>query len=137
MSISVIVFGGGRFGRAVARELFENDVEVMLVDKDYEVIQHMGNYVTTAVQCDISVENDVETLGISNFDIAVIAIGSNLEASIVATLLAKEYGVRKIIAKASSEMQAKILAKLGADDIIRPESDMGIRLARKISGPLT
>ena len=106
----------------------------MVVDHDYDLIQGLATKVTTAIQCDLTDAAAVNELGISNFDTAVIAIGSNLEASIMATLSSKDRGVPRIIAKASSEMQARILQKLGADQIIYPEIDMGERLARSLSG---
>lgn len=134
MQESVIVFGAGRFGRSLATTLFDHGVEVMIVDHDYDLIQSLSTKVTTAIQCDLTDEAAVNELGISNFDIAVIAIGSNLEASIMATLASKDRGVPRIIAKATSEMQARILEKIGADQIIYPEIDMGERLARSISG---
>lgn len=134
MQESVIVFGAGRFGTSLATTLFDHGVEVMVVDNDYDKIQSLGTKVTTAVQCDLTDESAVNELGISNFDIAVIAIGSNLEASIMAALAAKDRGVPKIIAKATSEMQARILQKIGVDQIIYPEIDMGERLARSLSG---
>lgn len=131
---SIIVFGAGRFGESLATELFKGGMEVMLVDKSYDIIQSVADKVTTAVQCDVLDENAMEELGISNFEVAVIAIGSNLEASIIATLTAKDFGVKKIISKANSEMQARILKKIGADQIIYPEIDMGYRLAKSIVG---
>lgn len=134
MQESVIVFGAGRFGTSLATTLFDHGVEVMVVDHDYDLIQGLATKVTTAIQCDLTDAAAVNELGISNFDTAVIAIGSNLEASIMATLSSKDRGVPRIIAKASSEMQARILQKLGADQIIYPEIDMGERLARSLSG---
>lgn len=131
---TVIVFGAGRFGSALATELFENNVEVMIVDIDGEKIQNIAPKVTTAVEADIMDEAALDELGVSNFDIAVIAIGSNLEASIVATVYCKEKNVPKIIAKATTDLQSKILKKVGADLLIYPEIEMGSRLAKSISG---
>ncbi len=131
---SVVVFGAGRFGTALAKELFEEDIEVMVVDNDEEKIQEISPHVTTAVIADVVDEGAIDELGLSNFDLAVIAIGSNLEASIVAAVEAKEYGVPMIYAKASTEMQARILKKIGVDQIIYPEIEVGERLARSISG---
>lgn len=134
MPTNVIVLGAGRFGSALAQKLFKEGLEVMLVDKDYELIQDLANQVTSAVQCDLMDEKAVEELGINNFDVAVVAIGSDLEASIMATLAAKEHEIPRIIAKASSFTQARILKRLGADQVVFPELEMGERLALSIAG---
>lgn len=134
MSLSVVIFGAGRFGSAVANELFRQNVEVMVVDRDFEKIQDIATKVTTAIQCDLEDESAVAELGLSNFDVAIVAIGTDLEASIISAMIAKDYKIPRIIAKASSDMQARILEKLGADQIIFPELDMGTRLARSVSG---
>lgn len=134
MSLSVVVFGAGRFGSAIAMELFQHNVEVMVVDKEYDLVQNIANHVTTAIQCDLSDESAVEELGLSNFDVAVIAIGTNLESSIIALMQAKKYNIPRIIAKANSDMQKTVLEQLGANQIIFPERDMGVRLARSLSG---
>jgi trk system potassium uptake protein TrkA len=134
MHTNVIIFGAGRFGSALAQKLFKEGLEVMLVDKDYERIQDLANLVTSAVQCDLTDEKAVAELGINNFDVAVVAIGSDLEASIMGTLAAKEHEIPRIIAKASSFTQAKILKKLGADQVVFPELEMGERLTLSIAG---
>ena len=131
---SVVVFGAGRFGSALAKELFEEDIEVMIVDNDEEKIQEIASQVTSAIIADVVDEGTIKELGLSNFDVAVIAIGSNLEASVVAAVEAKEYGIPMIYAKASTDMQARILKKIGVDKIIYPELEVGERLARSISG---
>lgn len=131
---SVIVLGIGRFGERVATKLFEDGLEVMAVDKNYDLVQNISGKVTSAVQCDISNDKALEELGIGNFDVAVIATGESLEASMAATLFAKDHNVEKIIAKATSTNHARILKKIGADQIIFPEIDMGEKLARSIAG---
>ena len=88
---SVIVLGLGRFGERVATKLFEDGLEVMAVDKDYDLVQNISDKVTSAVQCDISNNKALEELGIANFDVVVIATGESLEASIAATLFAKDH----------------------------------------------
>ena len=131
---SVIVLGIGRFGERVATKLFEDGLEVMAVDKDYDLVQNISGKVTSAVQCDISNDKALEELGMGNFDVAVIATGESLEASMAATLFAKDHNVEKIIAKATSTNHARILKKIGADQIVFPEIDMGEKLARSIVG---
>lgn len=131
---SVIVLGIGRFGERVATKLFEDGLEVMAVDKNYDLVQNISGKVTSAVQCDIANDKALEELGMGNFDVAVIATGESLEASMAATLFAKDHNVEKIIAKATSTNHARILKKIGADQIVFPEIDMGEKLARSIAG---
>lgn len=131
---SVIVLGIGRFGERVATKLFEDGLEVMAVDKNYDLVQNISGKVTSAVQCDIANDKALEELGMGNFDVAVIATGESLEASMAATLFAKDHNVEKIIAKATSTNHARILKKIGADQIVFPEIDMGEKLARSIVG---
>ena len=131
---SAIILGLGRFGERVATKLFEDGLEVMAVDKNYDLVQNISDKVTSAVQCDISNDKALEELGMGNFDVAVIATGESLEASMAATLFAKDNNVKKIIAKATSKNHARILKKIGADQIIFPEIDMGEKLARSIAG---
>ena len=124
MKKNVIVLGLGRFGTTVAKKLFEDGFEVMAVDKDYDLVQAISDKVTSAVQCDISNDKALEELGIGSFDVAVIATGESLEASMTATLFAKDHEVSRIIAKATSTNHARILKKIGADQIVFPEIDM-------------
>ena len=134
MDKSVIVLGIGRFGERVATKLYEDGLEVMAVDKNYDLVQNISDKVTSAVQCDIANDKALEELGMGNFDVVVVATGESLEASMVATLFAKDHNVGKIIAKATSKDHARILTKIGADQIIFPEIDMGEKLARSIAG---
>jgi trk system potassium uptake protein TrkA len=127
-----VVIGLGRFGTAIAKELYELGNDVLAIDADEDRIQEVSNDVTHAVQADATDENSLRTLGISNFDVAVVTIGSNVQASVMAALLAKELGVKYIIAKAHNELHAKLLSKLGVDRIIFPERDMGIRVAHNL-----
>lgn len=131
---NVLVLGLGRFGSALARKLFEKGVEVMAVDRDYTKVQKLADQVTYAAQADMTDEETMRELGINNFDIAVIATGSNIEASIEATLLCKDAGIDTVIAKATNITHERILQKIGADKIIFPELESGQRLARVISG---
>lgn len=131
---NVLVLGLGRFGSALARKLFEKGVEVMAVDRDYTKVQKLADQVTYAAQADMTDEETMRELGINNFDIAVIATGSNIEASIEATLLCKDAGIATVIAKATNITHERILQKIGADKIIFPELESGERLARVISG---
>ena len=134
MKKNVIVLGLGRFGTAVAKKLYEKNVEVMAVDINYNKVQKISDSVTSAVQADMTDEGALKELGISNFDVAVIGTGSSLEASIEASLICKDAGVQTIIAKATSDTHARILEKIGVDKITYPELDTGNRLANIISG---
>lgn len=127
-----VVIGCGRFGSSVATTLYLLGHEVMAVDKNYDIVQDIADKVTHAVQADAIDENTMRSLGIRNFDIAVISIGSDVQASTMATLIAKELGVKYVICKAQNELQAKVLYKIGADRVVFPERDMGVRVAHNL-----
>lgn len=127
-----VVIGLGRFGRSVAETLFTMGHDVLAIDSDEDVIQNISDKVTHAVQMDATDEYALRTLGIRNFDVAVVTIGSNVQASIMTTLILRESGVKYIVAKAQSEMHAKVLTKIGADKVILPERDMGVRVAHNL-----
>lgn len=129
---SFAIIGCGRFGSAVAKTLYDLNNEVLVVDKDPDLIQGISDYVTHAVEADIMDESALFELGLSNFDIVIIAIGSDLEASATATIAAKELGVKNVIAKAQTDLHGKILKKIGADKVIFPERDMGTRVAHNL-----
>ncbi|MCR2045257.1 potassium channel family protein [Anaerosalibacter massiliensis] len=126
------VIGCGRFGVSVAKTLYDLGNDVLAIDRNEERVQEASEFVTHAVQADIMDENVLKELGIRNFDVVIVAIGSDLEASILATLIAKELGVGLVIAKAQSELHGKVLLKIGADKIIFPERDMGIRVGHNL-----
>lgn len=134
MDKNVIVLGIGRFGEATATKLYEKGIYVTAVDNNYKKIEKIANNVSSAIQADITEEVAMKSLGISNYDIAIIATGTDLEASIQATLICKDSGVKQVIAKAISKSHARILTKIGADKIVFPELDTGERLAKMISG---
>lgn len=125
------VIGLGRFGSSVARNLSNMGYEVLAVDVKEESVQELAEVVTQAVQADATDEAAMGALGIRNFDACVIAIG-DLQASILATVVAKELGVSKIIAKATSDIHGKVLDKVGATRVVYPERDMGTRVAHNL-----
>ena len=127
-----VVIGLGRFGSSVAKTLYELGNDVLAIDADEEVIQEIADSVTHAVQADSTDENTLKALGISNFDVAVVTIGSNVQTSIMTALLIKELGVKNILAKAHNELHAKVLQKIGVDKVIFPERDMGVRVAHNL-----
>ena len=126
------VIGCGRFGSSVATTLYSLGHEVVAIDIDPERVQDISDEVSYGVVADVTDEHAVKDLGLSNFDIVVVSIGSNYQASIMATLLAKEYGVKTVFAKALDELHGKVLLKTGADKIIYPERDMGVRVAHSL-----
>ncbi|WFD09509.1 potassium channel family protein [Tepidibacter hydrothermalis] len=127
-----VVIGCGRFGTSVATTLYLLGHEVMTVDKNYDIVQGIADKVTHAVQADAIDENTMRSLGIRNFDVAVISIGADVQSSIMATLIAKELGVKHVLCKAQNELQAKVLYKIGADRVVFPERDMGVRVAHNL-----
>lgn len=129
---SFVVIGAGRFGGAVARELSNLGYEVMVIDKDEVKTQIMAKYVTHAVTADATDDAVLHNLGVRNFDAAVISIGEDLGASVLTTMLLSNLGTKYIIAKAINRNQARILEKVGANRIVFPEKDMGIRVAQSL-----
>jgi trk system potassium uptake protein TrkA len=130
---SFAVIGCGRFGSSVAKTLFELENDVLAIDIDSDTIQGISEYVTRAVKADATQESSLRELGLNNFDVVIISIGSNMEASIIATLISKELGARNIVAQAQSELHGKLLKKIGADKVIFPEMDMGARVAHNLT----
>lgn len=127
-----VVIGLGRFGTSVAKTLYALGHDVLAIDQDENLVQEISDSVTHAVQMDAMDENALRTLGVRNFDVAVITIGGNMQASVMVTLIVKELGVKYIICKGQSELHAKVLYKIGADRVILPEKDMGVRVAHNL-----
>ena len=128
----VAVIGLGRFGSSVARTLAQSGCDVLAVDMDGERVKALVEYVTEAVQADALDEAALKTLGLRNFEAVVVAIGHEVKASILVTVVLKEMGVPKIVAKAQDELHGKVLQKVGADIVVYPERDMGVRLAHTL-----
>ena len=127
-----VVRGLGRFGTSVAKTLYTLGNDVLAIDSSDDIVQSISDSVTHSVQMNATDENSLRALGIRNFDVAVITIGSDIQASTMATLLVKEMGVKYIIAKANTEIHAKVLYKIGADRVVFPERDMGVRVAHNL-----
>lgn len=127
-----IVIGIGRFGSSVAETLYSLGNDVLAVDHDEDAIQSISDKVTHAIQVDADDENSLRALGIRNFDCAVISIGSDIQSSILATLLVKDLGVKHVVAKANNALHAKVLYKIGANRVVFPERDMGVRVAHNL-----
>lgn len=130
-----LVIGVGRFGSAIANTLYDFGQEVVAIDQDEEALESVMHQVTHAAIVDATDELALAKLGMRDFDTVIVAIGENLEASILATVAAKAAGARYVISKADGRMTARILASVGADEIVRPEHDMGFRLARQLATP--
>jgi len=127
-----VVVGLGRFGVSVATTLAENGHDVLAIDRDPEKVQAISGDVTHAVEADATDEEALKTLGVRNFDVAVVSIGDNVSANILCTLILKELGVPYVIVKAPDKLHGKVLSKAGADRIVYPERDMGVRIAQNL-----
>lgn len=129
---SFAVFGLGRYGTALAKELVDSGAEVLAVDCDKDIVNSVVQDIPLSKCADVTDPEVIKQLGISNVDVVVISMATNLEASVMATMLCKEAGVKTVIAKCGSEMECKILSKIGADQVIFPEKESGVRLAKKL-----
>ncbi len=126
------VFGLGRYGSAVAKELSESGAEILAVDIDEEKVNDAVAFIPYCKCADVTDADAIRQLGIADFDVVIITMATNLEASVMATMLCKEVGVKTVIAKCSSEMNCRILQKVGADRVVFPENESGIRLAKNL-----
>ena len=126
------VFGLGRYGVAVARELVSNGAEVIAVDSDERIVNAAADGLPVCKCADITDPDVIRQLGIANVDVVIVAMANNLEASVMAVTLCKEIGVKTVIAKSANEMHQKILTRVGADKVVFPENESGIRLAKNL-----
>lgn len=125
----------GRFGSSVAKTLYAKGYEVLAIDSSEQRIQEMIQHVTHGVQADSTDEEALKALGVRNFDVIVVAIGQDIQSSILTTLILKDMGVPMLIVKAQNELHGKVLDKIGADRVIFPERDMGQRVAHHLISP--
>ncbi|MCL0100245.1 TrkA family potassium uptake protein [Peptococcaceae bacterium] len=126
------VIGLGRFGTSLAITLCRMGHEVLAIDEDEKKVEEIIEFVTHAVQADAKDEQALKELDIKNFDAVIVSVGKNIQASIWVTVILKEMGVKKIIAKAQTELHGKVLSRVGADKVVFPERDMGERVARAL-----
>ena len=126
------VFGLGRYGIAVAKELVENGMEVIAIDSEQKIVNDVAAYLPVCKCADVTDAEVISRLGIGNIDTVIVCMASNLEASVMAVTLCKEAGVKTVIAKCANEMQQKILLRVGADQVVFPENESGIRLAKNL-----
>lgn len=131
-NLNYAVFGLGRYGRAVAKELVEDGAEVLAVDVNEEIVNEASADIPYCKCADITDPEVIKQLGIANMDVVVISMAGDLEASVMATMLCKEAGVNTVIVKCANEMNCKIMSKVGADQVVIPEYESGIRLAKNL-----
>ena len=126
------VFGLGRYGLAVARELVANGKEIIAVDMNQKIVNDVAAYLPVCKCADVTDAEVISRLGIGNIDTVIICMAGNLEASVMAVTLCKEVGVNTVIAKCANEMHQKILLRVGADRVVFPENESGVRLAKNL-----
>jgi len=132
MNKQYAVLGLGIFGSTVATTLSKGGKEVLAIDRDLSCVERIADKVTKAVQADTTDIEQLRALGIQDFDVAIVAIGDQLESSILTVMNVKELGVKYILAKAKNKQFMQILEKVGADKVVRPEKDMGIKIAKSM-----
>lgn len=127
------VIGLGRFGGSIVRELVELDCDVLAIDIDEELVNEFQEIATRSVVANTTEEQVLKDLGLRNFDNVIVAIGDNIQESILTTLLLKDIGVKRVTVKAKNNYHARVLEKIGADLVVHPERDMGRRIAHKLT----
>lgn len=132
MKKEFVVIGLGRFGGSICRALAEQGMEVMAIDVDEDRVNEFASIASHAVVADTTDESVLKSLGIRNFDHVVVAIGDDIQSSILTTLILKEVGVQQVTAKAQNDYHEKVLRKIGADQVVHPERDMGKRIANNM-----
>ncbi len=133
MKKQIIVIGLNRFGTSLAITLSGMGHDVLALDRVERKVQDIASQITHAVQADATNETILKDLGIAKFDIAIVAMGSDIESSVLSTILVKKLGVPYVIARANSELHGSILEKIGADVVVYPEREMGIRVAQAVT----
>lgn len=126
------VFGLGKYGMAVAEELVDSGMEVIAVDMDQRIVNDAAAKLPLCKCADVTDAEVISRLGIGNIDTVIVCMANNLEASVMAIALCKEVGVKMVIAKCANEMQQKILLRVGADQVVFPEKESGVRLAKNL-----
>lgn len=132
MKKEFVVIGLGRFGGSIVRELIRLGAYVMAIDSSSERVDEYSKIATQAVIADTTDEEVIKSLGLRNFEHVIVAIGENIQASILTTIILKDLGVRQITVKAQNDYHEKVLRKIGADFVVHPERDMGIRIANNM-----
>jgi len=130
-----LVVGAGTFGSSVALTLSQLGHEVLVLDKDEDKVRQISAKVSRALELDATDETALRSLGIEGTDVAVVSIGQEMEASILVTMTLKEMGVQQVVSKALTEAHGRVLRRVGADRVVFPERQMGIRIANALSSP--
>lgn len=129
------IIGIGRFGSSIARTLSEMGFDVLAIDSDEHRVQEVSHIVTQAVVADSTDEEALRAIGLRNFDVVVVAIGEDIQSSILTTLILKEMEIPTVLVKAQNDLHAKVVQRIGADKVIFPERDMGVRVAHHLTSP--
>ncbi len=129
------IIGLGRFGSNLAKELMKQGYEVLGIDKNEDIISEMNDQLTHAVVADTTDEDVLRSLGVRNMDCVIVSIGDDIQASIMTTIILKDLEVKMVVAKAMTDLHARVLEKIGAERIIHPERDMAIRVAHQLVSP--
>lgn len=132
MKKSYAVFGLGRYGTTVVKELIKNGADVLAVDMDESVIENAKNTIPICKCADVTNIDVLTQLGVANIDTVIVAMANHLEESVMAVMLCKELGVPNVVVKAATEFNKKILLKVGADRVVIPEYESGVRLAKEV-----
>ncbi len=130
-----LVVGLGQFGSELARALYERGAEVIALDNNMDMVERMKNSVTSAINMDVTNEEAIRSLNIEDISVAIVAIGEDREASILATAILKDIGIETIIARRAGDLHGKILEKVGATRVISPEINIADQLARNLISP--
>lgn len=131
----IAIIGLGRFGWTLARELGSSGLEVLAIDRDNRLVNDIREYVTVAVQLDSTDEEAMRDQNIGTIDVCVVAIGEGFESALLTTLIAKKLGAKRVLARAQTVIEGDILSRIGADEIIQPEVEVGQRLAYRLAHP--
>jgi trk system potassium uptake protein TrkA len=129
------IIGGGRFGASLAQCLAERGMEVLLLDRNRGVVDRMAGIVAKAMEGDATEEGTLDAAGFKDCDIAIVAVGSDMESSVLTTLSLKEMKIPMVVAKAASDLHGRVLRRVGADRVVYPDKDMAARLARTLVAP--
>ena len=129
---SFLILGLGRFGASMARTLCSLGHDVLAIDNEEEHVNNIADDVTRAIRADASDEKVLANIGVRNFDCVIISMGNDIRVSALSTLQCKELGAKHVISKASDELHAKLLRKVGADQVVMPEQDFSKRLAKQL-----
>jgi len=130
---SILIIGLGRFGRHLCEKFMELGNEVMICDRSEAAVTDLADHATSALICDCTDEHALSALGVKNFDLCFVCIGSDFASSLLITSLLKDFGARRVIAKASQDIHARLLYKNGADEVVYPERDSAERMAIRMS----